>query len=98
MGRLVYSMNVSADGFVADADGEFGCGEPDEEVLAAINEETAPVGTYLYGRKIYELMQVWETDPTIAAGSPGSVDFARIWQRAEKVVFSTTLTETVTDR
>lgn len=98
MGRLIYFMITSLDGFVADREGRFDWGEPDEEVLAAINEETAPVGTYLYGRKIYELMQVWETDPTIAAGSPGSVDFARIWQRAEKVVFSTTLTETVTDR
>lgn len=91
MGRLVYSMNVSSDGFVADVGGEFGWGEPDEEVLAAINEATARAGTYLYGRRIYELMHVWETDPDIAVGSPGSAEFAEIWQRADKVVYSTTL-------
>src|SRR5699024_12303525 len=90
MGRLVYSMNVSADGFVADADGEFGWGEPDEEVLAAINEATAGAGTYLYGRRIYELMHVWETEPEFAHGEGASGDFARIWQRAEKIVYSPT--------
>ena len=96
MGRLVYSMNVSADGFVADADGEFGWGEPDEEVLAAINEATAGAGTYLYGRRIYELMHVWETEPEFAHGEGASGDFARIWQRAEKIVYSTTLDDVLT--
>ncbi|GAA4516565.1 dihydrofolate reductase family protein [Brevibacterium yomogidense] len=91
MGRLVYSMNVSADGFVEDADGEFRWSEPDEEVLAAINEATARAGTYLYGRRIYELMHVWETDPGAAGQSPESAEFATIWQQADKVVYSTTL-------
>lgn len=91
MGRLVYSMNVSADGFVEDATGEFRWSEPDEEVLAAINEATAQAGTYLYGRRIYELMHVWETDPAAAGLSPESAEFAKIWQQADKVVFSTTL-------
>lgn len=98
MGRLIYFMITSLDGFVADREGGFGWGQPSEEVLAVINEETAPVGTFLYGRKIYELMQVWETDPAIAADSPGSTDFARIWQRAEKIVFSTTLPEVATTK
>lgn len=98
MGRLVYSMMTSADGFVADGDGDFGWGEPDEEVLAAINEATAGAGTYLYGRRIYELMHVWETDPTAAGQSPGSAEFAEIWKRARKVVYSATLDEVWTER
>lgn len=91
MGRLVYSMNVSADGFVEDAAGDFGWSEPDEEVLAAINAATAQASTYLYGRRIYELMHVWETDPNIAGDSSESAAFADIWKQADKVVFSTTL-------
>lgn len=98
MGRLVYSMITSADGFVADEDGNFGWGEPDEEVLAAINEATAGAGRYLYGRRIYELMHVWETDPATAGQSPESAEFARIWRRARKIVDSTTLDEVRTER
>lgn len=98
MGRLVYSMIVSADGFVRDDDGVFDWGEPDEEVLAAINEVTAGVGTYLYGRRMYELMHVWETDPSATTQSPESAEFAMIWQRAQKVVYSTTLDEVRTER
>ena len=98
MGRLVYSMITSADGFVRDDDGDFGWGEPDEEVLAAVNEATAGAGTYLYGRRIYELMHVWETDPAIAGQSPESAEFAKIWKRAQKVVYSTTLDEVRTER
>lgn len=98
MGRLVYSMITSADGFVADDDGNFGWAEPDEEVLAAVNEATAGVGTYLYGRRIYELMHVWETDPAAAGQSPESAEFAKIWKRAHKVVYSTTLDDVRTER
>lgn len=97
MGKLIYSMITSADGYVADDGGEFATwARPDEEVLAAVNEQTAQVGTYLYGRRMYQMMSVWETDPALAAGSPGSADFARIWQAADKVVYSTTLTEAPT--
>lgn len=99
MGKLVYWMNCSLDGFVNDANGEFDWGAPSEEVLDAINDEMAGVSTYLYGRRIYELMRVWELDPAFAAGdSPGSARFARLWQEAEKIVYSTTLPEVTTAR
>jgi len=99
MGRLVYWMNCALDGFVNDPNGEFDWGAPSEEVLEAINDEMEGVSTYLYGRRIYELMRVWELDPAFAAGdSPGSARFARLWREAEKIVYSTTLTEVNTAR
>lgn len=98
MGRLLYSMITSVDGFVADRAGNFEWAVPDEEVLAALNEETAQLGTYLYGRRMYQMMAVWETDPTVAAQSPRSREFAQIWRQAQKVVFSTTLTSVDTTR
>ncbi|MGC0274330.1 dihydrofolate reductase family protein [Pseudactinotalea sp. Z1739] len=99
MARLIYSMITSLDGYVADADGDFGSwAQPDEEVLAALNDDIARVGTYLYGRRMYELMAVWESDPSLTADSPASEDFARLWQQADKVVYSTTLTQPVTER
>lgn len=98
MGRLVYSMIVSQDGFVADADGDFSWGRPAEDALAAVNDEMRDVGTYLYGRRMYELMAVWETDPAVAAQSPESQQFATLWQQTEKVVFSTTLDAVHTSR
>ena len=93
MGQLIYSMIVSADGFVADRDGRFDWAVPDEEVLSVINADTANVRTYLYGRRMYEMMHVWETDPAAAAQSEESAVWARIWCEAEKVVYSTTLPE-----
>lgn len=98
MGKLIFFMLVSADGYVADRAGDFQWGEPDEEVMESINDQTRDIGTYLYGRKIYELMSVWETDPSLAEDSPGSADFARIWTAAEKIVYSTTLSEPTTSR
>lgn len=99
MGKLVYSMITSLDGYVADPAGEFASwAMPDEEVLAAVNVQSERVGTYLYGRRMYEMMAVWETDPAVAAQSPQSQDFARLWQSADKIVYSTTLTEVPTQR
>ncbi|HLS25381.1 MAG TPA: dihydrofolate reductase family protein, partial [Beutenbergiaceae bacterium] len=99
MGKLIYSMVTSLDGYVADERGDFGSwARPDEEVLAAVNDQTAQVGTFLYGRRMYQLMSVWETDPQVVAQSPGSADFARLWQRADKVVFSTTIQHVPTAR
>lgn len=98
MGHLVYSMIVSLDGYVADGEGDFGWAVPDEEVLEEVNAETADVGTFLYGRRMYELMAVWETDPAVAAQSPRSADFARIWQAADKIVYSRTMTQVRTRR
>ncbi|AGF72750.1 dihydrofolate reductase family protein [Corynebacterium halotolerans] len=98
MGRLVYSMITSLDGYVADRNGRFEWAQPDEEVLAVINEQAAEAGTYLYGRRMYEMMHVWETDPSVAAQSPESAEFARIWRAADKIVYSTTLDEVSTRR
>jgi dihydrofolate reductase len=98
MAKLLYVMNASLDGYVADEDGTFDWGAPDEEYYASINDLERPVGTYLYGRRLYELMAVWETDPAAAAQSPGAREFAQIWQAADKVVYSRTLQAAATTR
>ena len=91
MARLIYVSNVSLDGFIEDADGSFEWSEPGDDVFAFITELIRPIGTHLYGRRMYETMAVWETDPTLAAGSELLSDFARVWQAADKVVHSSTL-------
>jgi dihydrofolate reductase len=90
MAKLIYSAIASLDGYVADEDGHFGWAEPDEEVHAFINELERPVGTYLLGRRMYEVMLYWETI-ALAEQSPYSRDFAEIWQAADKIVYSKTL-------
>jgi len=94
MAKLIYSAIASLDGYVADADGNFDWAAPDAEVHAFINDLERPVGTYLYGRRMYEVMVFWETAHTDADQSPEVLDFAEIWQAADKIVYSTTL-ETV---
>jgi dihydrofolate reductase len=76
---------------VEDADGGFGWAAPDEEVHAFVNDLERPVGTYLYGRRMYETMVVWETPEAFADGTPVIKDYAEIWQAADKVVYSRTL-------
>lgn len=98
MGRLIYSFPVSLDGHVADEDGNFDWAMPDEEVFAFINDLQRPVGTYLYGRRLYETMIGWETDPTLATQSAVTRDFADQWHKAEKVVYSTALQQVCTGR
>ena len=98
MARLIYSAIASLDGYVADEDGNFGWAVPDEEVHAFINDLERPVGTYLYGRRMYETMLGWETDPTLADQSPPMRAFAQIWQAAEKIVYSKTLETVSTSR
>ena len=98
MARLVYSAIASVDGYVADADGNFDWAVPDEEVHAFINDLDRPLGTYLYGRRMYETMAGWETDPALADHSPLMRDFAQIWQAADKIVYSATLQEVSTAR
>ena len=98
MAKLLYVMNASLDGYIADEDGKFDWGAPDEEYYSFINDLLRPVGTYLYGRRLYELMAVWETDPAAAAQSPGTREFAEIWQAADKVVYSRTLATAGTTR
>jgi dihydrofolate reductase len=91
MARLVYSAITSLDGYVEDEDGNFDWGTPDEEVHSFVNDLERPVGTYLYGRRMYETMLFWETEEKFADEPPVAQDFARIWQGAEKIVYSTTL-------
>jgi len=98
MAKLIYSAIASLDGYVEDADGRFDWAAPDEEVHAFVNDLERPVGTYLYGRRMYETMAVWETDPAFAEHSPATRDFAAIWQAADKVVYSSMLTEVSTQR
>lgn len=94
MAKLIYSMIMSLDGYTEDAQGNFGWGAPeDPAVHTYINELASSVGTYLYGRRMYETMVYWETAHTIPDQPPFVLDWARQWQAAEKVVYSRTLTE-----
>jgi len=86
--KLIYSAIASLDGYVADADGAFDWSAPDEEVHAFVNDLERPVGTYLYGRRMYEVMVAWET---IDDESPVARDFAELWRAADKIVYSRTL-------
>jgi dihydrofolate reductase len=96
MSKLIYIANVSLDGYIEDAHGNFDWTEPDDEVFAFITDLIRSAGTYLYGRRMYETMAVWETDPAFAAQSELMGDFARVWQAADKLVYSTTLNEVST--
>ncbi len=98
MAKLVYSAISSLDGYIADKDGNFDWAMPDEEVHAFINDLTRPLGTYLYGRRMYETMVGWETDPTLVEQSPLMRDFAEIWQAADKIVYSGTLAAVSTSK
>jgi dihydrofolate reductase len=94
MARLIYSAIASLDGYVEDKEGMFDWATPDDELLAAVNELERPIGTYLYGRRMYETMVFWETASTGADQAAGVRGFAELWRVAEKVVYSRTL-ETV---
>ena len=91
MSKLIYFMPMSLDGFIAGETDNMDWSVPDEEVSAFINERLGPIGTYLYGRKIYETMMVWETPDVIPGLTPAMMDFARIWQAADKIVYSKSL-------
>jgi dihydrofolate reductase len=93
LAKLIYLAISSLDGFVADEHGNFDWAEPDEEVHTFVNDVLRPVGTHLYGRRMYEVMVAWETMP-LDGQPPFMQDFAEIWRTAEKVVYSSTL-ETV---
>ncbi len=98
MAKLTYSYLASLDGYVADADGDFSWAAPDEEVHAFVNDLERSTGTHLLGRRTYELMSAWETDPGLAQTTPVMREFAELWQRAEKVVYSTSLQAAPTRR
>ena len=92
MARLIYSALTSLDGYVADESGDFNWAAPDPEVLAFVNDLERPIGTHLYGRRMYETMVYWETASAGGDQSAESRDFAQIWRAAQKVVYSRTLT------
>jgi dihydrofolate reductase len=98
MARLIYSAIASADGYVEDAAGRFGWAEPDDELLRFVNDLERPVGTYLYGRRMYETMLYWETAHTVPGQPSLNLEFAGIWQAADKIVFSATLPSASTAR
>ncbi len=96
MARLVYSAICSVDGYTVDADGRFDWAAPDEEVHAFVNDLERTAGTYLYGRRMYETMRVWQTMD--AGDSAAMRDYAEIWRAADKIVFSRTLEQVTTPR
>jgi dihydrofolate reductase len=95
--KLVYAAITSLDGYVADEDGNFDWAAPDEEVHAFVNDLERPIGTYLYGRRMYEVMSVWET-MELADEPPVMHDYAGIWRAADKIVYSTTVHDVSTSR
>jgi dihydrofolate reductase len=94
MAKLIYPAIASLDGYVADEAGKFDWAEPDEEVHTFLNDLERPVGTHLYGRRLYEVLVAWETVDSRPDQPAYILDFAKIWQAAEKIVYSRTL-ETV---
>ncbi|MQA98319.1 MAG: deaminase [Streptosporangiales bacterium] len=98
MGLLKYTAIMSLDGYIEDEGGKFDWAVPDAEVHAYVNEQERPIGTFLYGRRMYEAMSGWETDQSLAEQGPLMREFAELWQAAEKVVYSSTLEKVSTAR
>ncbi len=94
MARLIYASNMSLDGFTEDEHGALDWAPPNDDVFSFTTEIMRSAGTYLYGRRMYESMAVWESEPALATRSDLAAEFARVWQAPDKVVYSTTL-ETV---
>jgi dihydrofolate reductase len=95
---LVYTGITSLDGYVNDVGGAFDWAAPDAEVHAFVNDLERPVGTYLYGRRLYEVMRAWESPEWLTGTTEVERDFATIWRQADKVVYSSTLSEVPTAR
>ncbi len=91
MAKLIFSAITSLDGYIEDEEGNFDWGAPDEEVHSFVNDLERPVGTYLYGRQMYETMVYWETVQTLADQPPCVREFAELWQAADKIVYSKSL-------
>jgi dihydrofolate reductase len=91
MGRLICTDIASLDGYINDEQGRFDWSAPDAEVHAFVNDLERPIGTYLYGRRLYEVMQYWETAHEQPDPDPIELDYARLWQAADKIVYSSTL-------
>ncbi len=97
MGKLIYVANTSLDGYIEGPDGDISWGDPDEEYFGLINDIQRQVGTYLYGRGMYEAMVYWETAP-VSDQPPWIVEFTNTWKAADKVVYSTTLASVASGR
>jgi dihydrofolate reductase len=98
MAKLIYGVITSLDGYIEDKEGRFDWAEPDEEVHTFVNDLERPVGTYLYGRRMYEVMVFWETAHIQADLPLYAQDFAAIWQAADKIVYSSTLQQVASSR
>jgi dihydrofolate reductase len=98
MAKLIYTAITSLDGYVNDETGNFDWSAPDEEVHAFVNDLERPIGTYLYGRRLYEVMRFWETAHEPPDQPEVMLDYARLWQAADKVVYSRTLQDVSTAR
>jgi dihydrofolate reductase len=91
MAALIYATPTSLDGYIADETGDLNWAAPDEEGFRFITDLMRPIGTYLYGRKMYQTMAVWETPDVIPGRTPAMLEFARVWQAADKIVYSRSL-------
>jgi dihydrofolate reductase len=89
--KLIYASIASLDGYTEDKTGSFEWSEPDEELHQYITDFERGIGTHLYGRRMYDTLAVWETDPSLEAQSPILADYARVWQASDKIVYSSTL-------
>ena len=98
MSKLIYTAIASLDGYIEDREGRFDWAEPNDEVHAFVNELERSVGTYLYGRRMYETMVYWESPPDLPDQPPVVQDFAELWQAAEKIVYSRTLATVTSSR
>jgi dihydrofolate reductase len=98
MAKLIYGMVMSLDGYVADEEGNFDWAAPDEEVHQFFNDLERPVGTHLYGRRMYEMMVYWETAHTLPDQLAVELDYAAVWQAADKIVYSRTLEAASSER
>ena len=98
MAKLIYGAIASLDGFIADEDGNFDWAAPDDEVHTFVNELERPIGTHLYGRRMYEVMSVWDTWE-LTSDEPAAIhDYAAIWRSADKIVYSSSLESVTTSR
>lgn len=98
MARLIYIANTSLDGYTEDMAGKFDWSTPTEDQFSFVTNLVRDAGTHIYGRRMYQTMMVWETDPNLAADSPLMRDFAELWQAADKIVYSRTLAAVSTRR
>jgi dihydrofolate reductase len=98
MGRLIFGAIASVDGYTVDSSGSFDWAQPDPEVHAFVNDLERDVGTYLYGRRMYETMKVWQDLPGEGDDEPVIADYANVWRSADKIVYSSSLAEVTTPR